>query len=79
MVTEYEELAVRLRAIEDLTMVAKALKDFAGKHFNKGYDACSTDYRKVRAARAKAREKSFQEELDIINDVMSGPFDIDHQ
>ena len=77
--SEYEELAVKLKGIDDLQMIVKALRNLGETKYNRGYRDCTSDRRKARRGCGGAREKCFQEELETISDVMSGPFDVDHQ
>ena len=77
--TEYEELAVELMISNDLSAITNALKFLAEDKYKKGYRDGFRD--RCRAARATRRaiEKDFQEEREVIEDVMSAPFNIDHQ
>jgi hypothetical protein len=77
--SEYEELAVKLKGIDDLQMIVTALRNLGRTKYNRGYRDCALDRRRVKKGCGGARERCFQEELETISDVMSGPFDIDHQ
>ena len=77
--SEYEELAIKLMGIDDLQMIVTVLRNLSGAKYIRGYSDCGTDRKKAKRGCKRAREKCFQEELETISDVMSGPFDIDHQ
>lgn len=77
--SEYEELAVKLKGVDDLQMIVTALRNLGKAKYNRGYRDCASDRKKAKRGCGGAREKCFQEELETISDVMSGPFDIDHQ
>jgi hypothetical protein len=47
--------------------------------YERGYQDCSNDRRKARVGLARAAEKAFEEDLEVIDDVMSSPFDVEHQ
>ena len=76
---EYEELAVRLKNSPDIYPIVNLLKARDERMYNKGYQACATDRRRSKEAAERARLRSLQEELEIIDDVIASPYEVDHQ
>ena len=79
ILSRHEDLAIKIKNTEDVVPVAKILQKMEEDAYNKGYCQGCTDTKKIRAAAKAAMDKNFLTELDTIDDVMSSPFDIDHQ
>lgn len=79
IMSKHEDLAVKIKNTEDVLPVANILRKLEEDAYAKGYCAGCVDTRRSRLAAQKTAEREFREELDTIDDVMSSPFDIDHQ
>lgn len=77
--TEYEELAVKIKNCPDIYPIVNLLKSRDARMYEKGYQACATDRRRSRQAAEKAMKRSLMEELEIIDDVIASPYEVDHQ
>ena len=77
--SEYDEIALRVKATEDISMISDTMKSLFKKGYNMGYaDGFSAKCKSIEAKR-KTEEREFKRQLDVIFDVMMGPFDIDYQ
>lgn len=77
--SEFDDLAIRVSKSDDITVISETLKTLFKRGYNKGYaDGFSAKCKSIEAKR-KSEELEFRRQMDIIDDVMSAPFDIDHQ
>jgi hypothetical protein len=76
---EYEELAITLKASDDLQAISNALKFLANKKYRAGYRDGFSDRNKAHLASERSLSRDFDLEREIIEDVMSSPFEVDHQ
>jgi phage/plasmid-associated DNA primase len=76
---ECTDFIIKVRNTEDLQAAVNAEVAIRTKMYKKGYGDCSNDRRKISKALKHAAEKDFQEDLEVIDDVMSSPFDVEHQ
>lgn len=77
--TEDEEMAVRIKNCPDLYPIVNLIRRLKEDWYIKGYQARATDGRRSRQAAEKAMKRSLMEELEIIDDVIASPYEVDHQ
>jgi hypothetical protein len=70
---------MKVKNTDDLQASVNAEMAIRVREYNKGYQGCASDRRKISHALHRAAEKDFQEDLEVIDDVMSSPFDVEHQ
>jgi hypothetical protein len=70
---------MKVKNTDDLQASVNAEMAIRVREYNKGYQDCVNDRRKISQALRRAAEKDFQEDLEVIDDVMSSPFDVEHQ
>lgn len=63
----------------DLQVKVNTLMEMRTRDYNKGYADCTQDRRKSRMAAARSRQIDFLKEVDVIDDVMSSPFAVEHE
>lgn len=73
------DFIVKVKNNDDLQAAANAERDIRIEMYEKGYRHGSGDMSRMNKAIHAAIEKDFQQELETIDDVMSSPFDVEHQ
>ena len=76
---ECTDFIIRVRNSDDLQAAVNAEVAIRISQYNKGYQDGASDSRRMSKALKNAAERDFQEELEVIDDVMSSPFDVEHQ
>ncbi len=76
---ECTDFILTVKNTDDLQSCVNAEMAIRTKEYKKGYQDCANDRRKINGALRRAAEKAFQEDLEVIDDVMSSPFDVEHQ
>ena len=76
---ECTDFIMKVKNTDDLQASVNAEMAIRVREYNKGYQDCASDRRKISHALHRAAEKDFQEDLEVIDDVMSSPFDVEHQ
>ena len=76
---ECTNLVIKIKNTDDLQAAVNAVVAIRIAEYKKGYQHGSGDICKMNKALRRAAEKDFQEELEVIDDVMSSPFDVEHQ
>ena len=73
------DFILTVKNTDDLQACVNAEMAIRTAEYERGYQDCVNDRRKITGALRRAAEKAFQEDLEVIDDVMSSPFDIEHQ
>ena len=73
------DFILTVKNTDDLQACVNAEMAIRTREYERGYQDCSNDRRKARVGLARAAEKAFEEDLEVIDDVMSSPFDVEHQ
>ncbi len=73
------DFVLTIKNTDDLQACVNAEMAIRKREYERGYQDCVNDRRKITGALRHAAEKAFQEDLEVIDDVMSSPFDIEHQ
>ena len=76
---ECTDFIMKVKNTDDLQASVNAEMAIRAREYIRGYQHGSGDICKMNKALRRAAEKDFQEELEIIDDVMSSPFDVEHQ
>lgn len=76
---ECTDFIIKVKNTDDLQASVNAEIAIRTRAYEKGYQDCSNDRHKINMALRRAAEKAFQEDLEVIDDVMSSPFDVEHQ
>ena len=76
---ECTDFIMKVKNTDDLQASVNAEMAIRVREYIRGYQHGSGDICKMNKALRRAAEKDFQEELEIIDDVMSSPFDVEHQ
>ena len=76
---ECTDFIIKIRNTDDIQAAVNAEMAIRTQKYEKGYQDCAEDRRKIHRALKRAAEKDFQEELEVIDDVMSSPFDVERQ
>lgn len=76
---ECTDFIIKVKNTDDLQAAVNAEMAIRTRAYERGYQDCANDRRKINGALRRAAEKDFQNELEVIDDVMSSPFDVEHQ
>lgn len=76
---ECTDFIIRVKNADDLQAAINAEIAIRVSQYNKGYQDCVNDRRKMNMALRMTAERDFQEDLEVIDDVMSSPFDVEHK